>query len=95
LSQRIAIEGPMTIYEADDNKRELLGALAGSQGLELDLFHVDEFDTAGLQLLVLVQREGRKAAKSVQLVGASAAVLEVLERYGLATCFGGPAASPL
>ena len=94
-SRRIPIDGPMTIYEADGNKRELLDALSQSQGLEIDLFNVDEFDTAGVQLLVLVQREGRKAAKSVQLVGASAAVLEVLERYGLATCFGGPGAAPL
>ena len=95
LSRRIAIDGPMTIYEAGSNKRELLEALAGSRGLEIDLFNVDEFDTAGLQLLVLVQREALKAGKPVQLAGASAAVLEVLDRYGLGTRFGDPAAPPL
>lgn len=94
-SRRIAMDGPMTIYEAGGNKRELLDALATSRGLEIDLFNVDEFDTAGLQLLVLVQREGRKAGKPVQLAGASAAVLEVLDRYGLGTRFSDPAAPPL
>lgn len=89
---RITIEGPMTVYEAIEHKRELLEALAAGAGLEIDLANVDEMDTAGLQLLVLAQREGRNAGKPVRLVRASEAVAEVLNRYRLAPCFIDPAA---
>jgi anti-sigma B factor antagonist len=91
---RLTVEGPMTIYEASENKNELLEALADGGGLEIDLSNVDEIDTAGLQLLVLTQREGRKAGKPVRFVAQSAALFEVLDRYGLGSRFDDPAAPP-
>jgi anti-sigma B factor antagonist len=91
---RLTVDGPMTIYEASGNKTELLEALADGRGLEIDLSNVDEIDTAGLQLLVLTQREGGKVGKPVRLVAQSAALLEVLNRYGLGTCFDDPTAPP-
>ena len=86
----LAIEGAMTVYEAPGYKKELLDALADGSGLEFDLSAVDELDTAGAQLLVLTQREGRKAGKAVRLVSCSAEALEALDRYGLRSRFGTP-----
>ncbi len=85
--RRIAIDGPMTIYEAVEHKRELLAALADADGLEIDLSNVDEMDTAGLQLLLLARREALKAGKPARLVARSAASQEVLDRYQLASYF--------
>jgi anti-sigma B factor antagonist len=82
-TSRIAIEGPMTIYEAVQHKRELLAALAAGSGIEIDLSGVDEMDSAGLQLLVLARREASKAGKTAFLMSPSAATQEVLDRYGL------------
>lgn len=84
---RISLSGGMTIYEAAAHKSELLAALAGAQALELDLGAVDEADTAGLQLLLLLRREGARAGKPVRVVSLSPALLEVLDRYGLASAF--------
>jgi anti-anti-sigma factor len=96
---RVAVEGAMTIYEAAEQKQELLNALAASDELDIDLSGVDEIDTAGLQLLVLMRREGRRAGKAVRVVDQSAALVEVLERYGLVTQFqespAGPESLPL
>lgn len=91
---RLSVDGAMTIYEASESKSELLAALADGRGLEIDLAGVEEIDTAGLQLLVLTQREGRRTGKPVRLAGSSAAVLEALDRYGVRSTFDQPADPP-
>ena len=91
---RLAVDGAMTVYEAGESKGELLAALADGGGLEIDLAGVEEIDTAGLQLLVLTQREGRRTGKPVRLADPSAAVLEALDRYGLRPTFDQPADPP-
>lgn len=83
----LAIEGAMTVYEATGHKKELMDALADSNGVDFDLSAVDELDTAGLQLLVLAHREGIKAGKRVRLLSGSPEVLEALNRYGLRLYF--------
>ena len=48
----------MTVYCASELKPALLAeAAAGYNSLELDLSQVQEFDTAGLQLLLMLNRE--------------------------------------
>lgn len=91
LSTQLAIEGAMTIYEADAIKHELLSALDAGPGLAIDLSRVDEIDTAGLQLLVLAQREAARDAKPLHVSARSAAVDEVFDRYGLHEAFDDPA----
>ena len=86
---RLAIEGPMTIYEAVERKGELLAALDAAARLEIDLSGVDEMDSAGLQLLVLAGREAGNAGKSLAVVMHSAATEEVFHRYGMRPDFGG------
>src|SRR5258708_37251017 len=82
----------MTIYEAAADKPLLLSALATAKETEIDLSSVDEMDTAGGQLLILVERESLKAGKALRLTGHSPASLDVPERYNLGASFGGPAA---
>lgn len=89
----VAIGGAMTIYEAPEHKRELLAALAAGDGLDIDLSDVDEMDTAGMQLLLLVRREARSVGKTAELVAPSTAAQEVLNRYQLAASFGEDAPS--
>ena len=57
-SGRLSIAGDMTVYCASQLKPALLAeAAAGYNSLELDLSQVQEFDTAGLQLLLMLNRE--------------------------------------
>jgi anti-anti-sigma regulatory factor len=85
------VEGSMTIYEAAADKPLLLSTLVTAKETEIDLSSVDEMDTAGLQLLILVKRESLKAGKVLRLTGHSPASLDVFERYNLGSYFGDPA----
>ena len=84
---RVAIDGAMTVYEAAAQRDVLLEALEAAPGLEIDVSALEEVDTAGVQLLVLAQREARAAGKALRLAGQSAPLAEVLGRYGLASQF--------
>src|SRR5262247_1367015 len=81
--RRIAIAGPLTIYEAAPGKRALLEALGRVAELEIDLSEVTELDTAGIQLLLLVKGEASAANKAVRLTAPSPAALEAIELCGL------------
>jgi len=85
---KAVVEGSMTIYEAAADKPLLLSAVATAKETEIDLSSVDEMDTAGVQLLILVKRESLKAGKVLRLTGHSPASLDVLERYNLGAYFG-------
>lgn len=87
------IEDDMTIYEANEQKKELLNALKKikkDEQMEIDLSNVNEMDTAGLQVLLLIKRTAAKAKKIVLLVAHSPASLDVIDHYNLATYFGDP-----
>jgi len=88
--RRIAMEGPMTIYEAAENKRMLLEALGRASELEIDLSGVTEMDTAGIQLLLLAKREAAKAGKAVRLTAHSPASLDAIDLCDLGGHFGDP-----
>ena len=47
-------------------------------------------DTAGLQLLILAERESLKAGKRFSIVAHSESSLDVLDRYNLVSYFGDP-----
>ena len=84
------VRGNMTIYEAAADKQVLLDALAKADDVEIDLSAVSEMDTAGLQLLILAERESLKAGKRLSIVGHSESSLDVLDRYNLSSYFGDP-----
>ena len=90
----LALEAPLTIYHAFEQKRLLLDALAECEELELDLAQVGEIDSAGLQLLILLKKEARRCGKPVRFVGHSQAVSEVIDFCNLAAEFGDPLIMP-
>ncbi|NKI97315.1 STAS domain-containing protein [Rhizobacter sp. SG703] len=86
----LRIEGELTIYRAAELKQTLLAAVAANPAVEVDLSQVSEFDSAGLQLLLLAKREAGAAGRTLRLVDHSPAVVEVLELFDLAAHFGDP-----
>lgn len=90
----IQAEGSMTIYEAAQLKPLLLEALQKHQHIEVDLSEVNEMDTAGMQLLLLLKRTAGRTRKSVSLVAHSPATLDVIDRYNLGGYFGDPVVIP-
>jgi anti-anti-sigma factor len=87
---RLAIDGALSIYNAVDSMGRLNEALASAAALDLDLSGVDDLDTAGLQLLLWLKREGQRTGKPVRIVGHSPAVRTVIDFCGLAGYFGDP-----
>ena len=82
------IAGELSIYRADELKRALIEPLAQDVQLVVNLAGVTEFDTCGLQLLMLAKRTAQAVGSELQLVGHSPAVLEVFELLNVAAFFG-------
>ncbi|HEY6794013.1 MAG TPA: STAS domain-containing protein [Kineosporiaceae bacterium] len=74
----LELEGELTIHTAAEHRGRLLGAIEGDAELALDLTAVTELDTAGLQLLLLAQREAEHVGGRFTLAGASRSVTDVL-----------------
>ncbi|MFI5495769.1 lipid asymmetry maintenance protein MlaB [Actinoplanes sp. NPDC051859] len=88
--RRVGLEGELTIMTAGEQKDRLLTALEGSAGLRVDLSAVEEIDTAGLQVLLLAQREAERLNLAFELGGSAGSVAAVCALAGLAGT--GPAA---
>jgi anti-anti-sigma factor len=84
----LTIAGELSIYRADELKRALIEPLAQGVRLVVNLSAVTEFDTCGLQLLMLAKRTAAALGSELQLVGHSPAVLEVFELLNVAAYFG-------
>jgi anti-sigma B factor antagonist len=87
-SAALRIEGEMSIYRAAELKQILLDALKASPTLDVDLSGVTEFDTAGLQLLMLAKKTAQQAGGDLRLSAHSPAVVDVLELLNLSAWFG-------
>jgi anti-anti-sigma factor len=90
----VCIEGELTIYRAAELKPVLLDAVARESVVEVDLSEVSEFDTAGLQILMLAKRTAVAAQRELRLVRHSPAVVDVLQLLDLAAYFGDPLVVP-
>ena len=84
-------EGEMTIYAAAEIKEPLLTALDGAPGLTLDLSAVEELDTTGLQLLMLLAREAGAAGITFALGELSQPAAEAIDLAHARTLIGGSA----
>lgn len=89
-NSRLVIVEDMTIYNALDQKNQLVAALDAADGLELDLSQVAEIDSAGLQLLILAKREAARLDKQMSIVAHSPVVRQTLDFCNLAAFFGDP-----
>lgn len=82
----------MTIYTCGELKPRLLDELAAHPDAnQLDLSHVVEMDTAGLQLLLTARRYARDAGRELSVTNPSHVVAEVLELCRLDTFLTPPA----
>ena len=88
----LTLSGELTLEYAAEAKGVLLAALARLPSLELNLLNVSRIDTAGVQLLLLLQREASQVDKSITCLGYSLAVEEVLRLLDLLHLFGLPGA---
>jgi anti-sigma B factor antagonist len=84
----VLADGSMNIYVAARQKTILLEVLQKHQHIRVDLSKVEEMDTAGLQLLLLLKHTASQTGKDVSLVAHSPASLEVINRYKLTGYFG-------
>lgn len=90
-STNLAIAGEFNIFTASDTKSRLLEAIKQAvNDIEIDLSEVTEIDTAGLQLMVMAKRHAAGHAKSVRFTGHSAAVLQLIDLFGMSGFFGDP-----
>jgi anti-sigma B factor antagonist len=88
----LALRGEMTVANALAIRDLLLDALALGDKLEVDLLNITRFDSAGVQLLVLLHREAKQQEKQLSWLGYSLAVEEVLELLDLTELLGPPGA---
>lgn len=92
---QLSITDDMTIYNAESLKETLLGYChPGTLELQLDLSAVNEIDSAGLQLLLLLKSEAQKRGFVLRLLRHSEAVIEVFELLKLSMYFGDPIVIP-
>ena len=74
------VGGEMTIFTAAALKSDLLGLPHEPIGVfELDLSEITDFDTAGMQLLLMLKRRIQKCAGTLRIVACSGAVRNALE----------------
>ncbi|EJN34237.1 anti-anti-sigma regulatory factor (antagonist of anti-sigma factor) [Pseudomonas sp. GM78] len=84
----LSLVGELNIYSAATLRQELLQALEPHSQLLIDLAGIEDFDTAGVQLLLVLEREAVRQEKVVNFVRHSAVVWEVLELLNLVAELG-------
>ncbi|KAF1045669.1 MAG: hypothetical protein GAK35_01278 [Herbaspirillum frisingense] len=90
----LIFDGGLTIFQAAERKPELLHALSlVERSVSLDLSGVDEIDTAGIQLLLLLKRETARRGQSLEVTGYSPAVLSAFDLLQLHDLFGADGAA--
>nr|WP_282959150.1 STAS domain-containing protein [Azoarcus sp. L1K30] len=84
------IKGELNIFTAAELRLQLLEAIATCTELEVDLAHVSEIDSAGLQLMLAAKREAVLRKLTLRFTGHSPAVCDVLELCKLSGQLGDP-----
>lgn len=82
-SAALAVEGEMTIYRAAELQPLLLDAVRTQAAPALDLSAVTDFDSAGLQLLLVARRLAASLGKTLRVTATSPAVDDVFALLGL------------
>jgi len=76
----LRVHGEMTIYRAAELSQALFAVIRGRDGdLELDLSQVTEFDTAGLQILLMARQLAAANGGRLEITHPSDCVAEVLQ----------------
>lgn len=81
-AEALLLDGELTIVQAATVREQLLEWLPQADGL-LDLSGISACDSAGIQLLLALERSLRESGRALQILQPSTAVVESLQRYGL------------
>lgn len=84
------IEGEMTIFTAAELGEKMTAVIGDARVLEINLSHVNEIDSAGVQLLMLAKKEREKQGYKLSLVDHSGVVVDAFELMGLLAYFNDP-----
>lgn len=88
------VQGEMSIYRAIELAHLLLPAIGNpAKDVRMDLSRVTEFDTAGLQILLMARRVAASGGQRLRVVQASECVRQVLALCDLADLCDTPADS--
>ncbi len=77
----LKLEGDMTIYTATENKVHFEPYFDVEQNILLDMSAVNEFDSTGFQMLLLLERQTLENDNAFNVKLASPSVQEVLTLY--------------
>lgn len=77
----LKLEGNMTIYTAMENKKHFEPYFDVEQNISLDMSAINEFDSTGFQMLLLLERQTKVNDNEFSVEPASPAVQEVLMLY--------------
>ncbi|MDG9885185.1 MULTISPECIES: STAS domain-containing protein [Pseudomonas] len=81
---RLSVHGDLTIYEAGETRQTLLALLAQDPGpWALDLGGLEEIDSAGLQLLLSLQKTLVQGAQVIDLPAQARALVDLLRLESL------------
>ncbi len=83
MTAAIQVDDNLTIYTSLELKPRLLASALAADVPTFDLSHVQEIDSAGLQLLLLVRRELAALGRTLAISGASPAVEEAFAVVGM------------
>ncbi|MCB4360576.1 STAS domain-containing protein [Quatrionicoccus australiensis] len=77
--RQIFINGELTIYTASEWRDKLVNEMTGNDDIQLELAEVSEIDSAGLQLLLAVQRQAAGEGRQLQFGQCSSVVRALLD----------------
>lgn len=80
----VALEGPVTIYEAAALRDAFRDALAEGRDMRIELDESTKWDLAGLQLLISCVRTARADGRAVVVANVPRGCAEAFGRAGLA-----------
>ena len=80
---KLQLEGEMTIYRAQAIQQDLQTYLDSYEAFDLDLQRIEEIDSSGIQLLLLLKHKSERAGRSFRISACSTAVEEVLRLFWL------------
>lgn len=91
---RHVIQRELSFHSAERQEARLLALLKPGTHVQIALCGVERIDAAGMQLLILVQREGMLRGCQVSIVGDSPAVADAIEFCNQAARLGDLPARP-
>ena len=93
-ANHVALQGELTIYQAQELSQVFLPLLDKPEGMMIDLSEVSDIDTSCAQMLMLAKRHCLARGQQCQLVNHSQPVIDVFETLGLVSWFGDPVVIP-